>query len=243
MPETVTYLPYVAFLVAGLVQGIAGFGGGLVAMALLPLVWEIHTAVGVSAVFGVVLNLALAFELRSHMQRVEVLPMVLAGVFGVPLGITFLHAVEVRWVMLSLGVTLLLHACWSLFGHKASAQIGRWAAPVAGFVGGVLSGAFSTAGPPALMYATARHWPRDTFRANLQAFFLSTGTMSLVGFVMTDVVTVDSVSTNLALLPALVVGGWAGHRLSSRINQELFRKGVLAALLLMGGNYVLRSYV
>jgi uncharacterized protein len=241
MTDPVIWLPYVVFFTSALVQGIAGFGGSLVAMALLPLVWEIRTAVGVSTVFGIVLTMFLAFQLRAHMQRAEIVPMVVAGAVGVPLGVSFLHGVEVRWVIATLGVILLVHAGWSLVGHKAGARVGRWAAPLAGFVGGMLSGAFSTAGPPALMYATARNWPRDTFRANLQAFFLSTSTFSLVGFVMTDVVTLDTMRINLTLLPALALGGWLGHRISGRIDQERFRRGVLVALLLMGCNYLFRA--
>lgn len=236
-------LPHLAFFASGLVQGIGGFGGSLVAMALLPLVWDVRQAVGVSAVFGIVLTLALAVELRSKMQAAEIGPVVAAGAVGVPIGVYFLHALPEQAVVGALGCILLLHGAWNLFGGERKSAVGRWAAPIAGLFGGALSGAFSTAGPPILVYATARQWPKDTFRANLQAIFLSTSALSLIGFVATDVVTATTVKSNLVLLPALMLGGWLGNRLSGRVPQQRFRTGVLVALVLMGGKYVLTAFL
>ena len=229
------------FVLSGLVQGIGGFGGSLVAMALLPLVWPVRTAVGVSAVFGIILTSALAVRLRGHIQWREVGPVIGAALIGVPVGVYFLHAVPESWVVGALGGILLLHGSWSLLSAGGSRHVGAWVAPIAGFAGGALSGAFSVAGPPILVYATSRGWDRDTFRASLQAIFLATSALSLVGFVATDVVTWDTAQTNVALLPALLVGGWLGNAVSHRVPPDKFRVGVLVALLLMGGNYLMRA--
>lgn len=241
MSEVEQWLPHAAFAASGLVQGIGGFGGSLVAMALLPLVWPVPRAVGVSAVFGIVLTAALAVQLRGQMQRAEIVPLVAAAIVGVPIGIYALHSLDAGVVLALLGAILLLHGGWSLLDRRARAPIGRWAAALAGFAAGALSGAFSTAGPPVLVYATARGWAKDHFRANLQAFFLSTSALSLVGFVLTDIVTAETALANLALLPALLIGGGIGHLLSARIDAERFRRGVLVALVLMGANYLLRA--
>lgn len=229
-------------------------------MALLPLVWPVPQAVGVSAVFGIVLTAALAVRLRSHLQVREVWPMAAASVVGVPLGVTFLHNVPVVWVVSALGGILIVHATWSLWpreqrdrdadqaeeatdgAEQADVSGGKWAGPIAGLAAGALSGAFSTAGPPALVYATLRGWPKDAFRANLQVFFLVSSSLSLVGFVATGIVTVDTARANVTLLPALILGGFVGHKLSGRVDPVRFRKGVLIGLWLMGANYLLRAW-
>ena len=46
----------------------------------------------------------------------------------------------------------------------------RWAYP-AGFIAGCLGGAYNTAGPPVIVYGSLRQWPKEEFRAVLQAFF------------------------------------------------------------------------
>ncbi len=237
----VELVPFAVFVLSGLVQGTAGFGGSLVAMAFLPLVWELQTAVGVSAVFGIVVPVALAIRLWRHVQWREVAGVLLAAVVGVPMGVYLLHNVPARWVKLALGIILVSHGTWSLLGGRGSTGMSsRWG-PVAGLTGGMLSGAFSTAGPPILVYATGRAWPKDTFRGNLQAIFLTTGVLSLIGFAATGVVTAATFQTNLTLLPALLAGGFFGHLLSGRIDQDRFRRIVLIGLLVMGGNYIVRA--
>ncbi len=238
MPEL---LAVCVFFLGSLVQGLSGFGSGLVAMALLPLFIDVREAVAISSVVGVALTISFTIRLWRHVDRREVLPMSLAALVGVPLGVWFLHAVDVRLVTGTLGVVLVVHATWSLLrGARKERQPGQGWGVVAGGLGGALSGAFSTAGPPVLVYATLRAWPKDTFRANLQAFFSVTGLLSLTGFALTGLVTPQTLWVDLLVLPAVACGAWVGHRLSSRVDPIAFRKGVLVALFLMGCNYIVR---
>ena len=165
----------------------------------------------------------------------------IAAMLGVPLGLWFLHSVDVRLVTGTLGVVLVTHACWSLWrGEAQERKVARPWALLAGGLGGALSGAFSTAGPPILIYATLRAWPRDVFRANLQAFFTVTSVVSLTGFASTGLITRETLWIDLLALPAVACGAWVGHKLSARVDPLVFRKGVLVALLLMGGHYIVR---
>ena len=229
------------FLLAAFVQGLSGFGSGLIAMALLPLFMSLQQAVAVSAVVGMLLNLTFAFQLRAHADYREVAPMALAGLLGVPMGLWLLHSVDSRLVTGLLGLVLCGHASWSLLRRgQASRPLGRRWALLAGGIGGALSGAFNTAGPPVLVYATLRDWPRDNFRANLQTFFSVTGTLSLIGFSLTGLVTAQTLRLDAFALPAVALGAWLGNRLCKRIDPLAFRRGVLVALLAMGGYYIVR---
>lgn len=227
------------FLLAAFVQGLSGFGSGLVAMGLLPLFWDLEQAVAVSSVFGVMLNLSLAWKLRAHARPREVAPMVLAALAGVPVGLWFLHSVDPRLVKGALGLVLVSHAVFSLSRPAAGAMTtSRPVAALAGLVGGALSGAFNTSGPPVLVYATLRGWPPATFKANLQAYIGVTALTSMTGFALTGLITRETLQANLLLAPALIAGGVLGHRASRHIDQALFRRGVLVALLFMGAWYL-----
>ncbi len=213
-------------------------------MALLPLFMDVREAVAISAVVGMVLNLGFTIRLWPHVNRREVLPMAVAAVVGVPLGLWFLHSVDTMLVTATLGLVLCCHAIWSLWRGGAEARrLKRGWAVLAGGLGGALSGAFNTAGPPVLVYATLRNWPRDVFRANLQAFFSVTGALSLAGFASTGLVTRQTLWIDLLVLPAVGAGAWVGHRLSARVDPVAFRRGVLVALLVMGGHYIVRLFI
>lgn len=227
--------------VAAVVQGLSGFGSGLVAMALLPLIIDVKSAIAVSAVIGVVLNGLLAWRLRSHIERSEVLPLAVSAVVGIPFGVAFLHRMDVRVVMATLGIVLVLYASWGLVSSATEARpVSRRWAWVAGLFGGLLGGAFNTSGPPILLYATRQPWSRDAFRANLQAVFVATGIAGLVGYAWMGIVTRSTLTLDLIGLPALVLGGLLGQELGGRVNPAIFRRGVLVVLLLMGLGYVAR---
>ena len=61
-----------AFLLAGFVHSIAGFGAGITAMAVLPLSLPLMDAVPVVAVFALILCLALTVQLRGSLRNAKV---------------------------------------------------------------------------------------------------------------------------------------------------------------------------
>ena len=233
-------LPATAFALAGFVQGLSGFGSGMVAMALLPLVWPVDQAVAVAAVFGMGLNVAFSIHLRAHGDWREVVSLAVPAVAGVPIGLWFLHHADGRLATGALGAVLVVFAAWSLLHRAAVRPLGRIWAWLAGLAAGVLSGALNTAGPPTLIYATLRGWQRDAFRANMQLFFTAVGAFTVIGFAATGLITSATLQLNLMLALPLAVGAWLGNRLCSRVDQLTFRRGVLLALLAMGTWYLLR---
>ena len=157
------------FAAAGFVQGVAGFGSGIVVMAILPKLWGIDAAVPLSALFSLILNAGLTWHLRAHCQRSEIGGLLLGGAIGVPLGVTFLATVDAAIVTQVLGWVLLLFALWRLAGAASPSEtISRRWAPFAGLLSGLTAGAYNVGAPALLVYANGRQWPRDPFRANLQ---------------------------------------------------------------------------
>ena len=234
-------LPALIFFAVAFVQGLAGFGAGLVSMALLPLIWELHTAVAVAAVFNLVIYGSMAWHLRRHIELSEVAPMMAAALLGVPLGIWFLHNLEVTLVTAALGLILVLYSLWSLRARTSFALAPTPAlAALTGFAGGTLAGAVNVTGPPVLVYGTLRNWQRDPFRANLQCFFALTGSLSVIGFAATGLITTETLQRNGQFAAALVVGSILGHKLCQRIDQQRFRRGVLLGLFAIGVYYLLR---
>ena len=232
-----------AIFAASFVQGLTGFGSGMIALTLLALMWDIQQVVAITAVFSIVLCVYLAWSLREHIRFREIWPMLLGAVIGVPIGVTALTELDPRYIKGSLGIFLLIYALWSLFSREGTGQKIRrvWAFPT-GLFSGILSGAFNTSGPPVIIYGTERGWVKDRFRATLQGYFLLTTTLSTTGYVTTGLITAESLKLNAMLLPALALGAWGGQRASQYVNPETFRKVVLWALLGMGVFYGVRFF-
>ena len=105
---------------------------------------------------------------------------------------------------------------------------------LAGFSSGVLSGAFNTGGPPVIVYAAARRWTADQFRANLQTYFMIISVFLLVGHGASGHFTPEVWRMALLAVPALLVGQTLGVYLCRYVEPEFFRKVVLIFLLLLG---------
>ncbi len=228
-----------AFGLAGFVQGVAGFGSGIVVMAILPKLWGVDAVVPLSALFSLILNAGLSWHLRADCERQEIGGLILGGLVGVPLGVTFLAQVDSGVVTQVLGWVLLLFAIWRLTGSAGlSTEISRGWAPIAGGLSGLTAGAYNVGAPALLVYANGRGWERDPFRANLQTTFLVQGIFLIVSLVAAGLIDAVTLKRFAYLIPAGAFGGLVGARFAKRIPQDTFTRLILVMVLLMGVTYI-----
>ena len=99
---------------------------------------------------------------------------------------------------------------------------------------GILGGAYNTAGPPLVIFGTLRRWPAETFRANLQSYFLLGGTTVLGMHIWRGAVDADVIRLTAMCLPLTLVAALVGHRLTKSVSTEQFIRVVHICLLLIG---------
>ena len=238
---TEVVVPAAVLVVAAFVQGVAGFGFGMVAMGLLPLVLPLTVAVPAVAVLGGLSNAAVLAENRGGLRRDAVLPLLAGAFVGVPLGVLFLHEADPRLVERALGIALVLYALHGLLartaGSGAPPVASRWrdgVGAVAGSLGGVLGGAFNTGGPPVVLYVAWRRYPPAVVKAALQCFFLVSTAYQLALFAASGTLSETALRTAAVGLPSLGVGLFAGIALGRRLDAAAFRRVVLVVLLVLG---------
>jgi uncharacterized membrane protein YfcA len=231
-------------LFAGFVQGATGFGFGLVVMAVFPLLLSVPFAVPLVGVLGFVLNPVVLWRYRGALERSKLWPLALGGAVGTPIGIAVLRSTDPTLLRTLLGVILCAYALHGLLGRDrgvgARAPGGLWGV-AAGAAGGMLSGAFNTGGPPAIVYAHLCGWTQQIFKATLQAFFLITTGFQVTLFASLGMITRRHLELDALLLGPMLLGVWIGIRASDRLDRERFRNLVLVALLVMGAVFVVRA--
>ncbi|MCB9787016.1 MAG: sulfite exporter TauE/SafE family protein [Deltaproteobacteria bacterium] len=231
-----------ALFAAGLAQGLAGFGSGLVAVSLLPLVWPVSFAVGVSAVYSLFIAGILAWQLRAHLRAREILVPVVAAICAVPLGAAGLRAVDPALALGCLGAVITAYAAWSLLRteRETSAMPRLWGV-AAGLTSGMLTGAFNTGGPPIVAWVGAQTWSKDEMKGTLQIFFIPSSLVAIATYVRSGVVDAETLGWNLRLAPALLGGLWIGAMLYGRVPQKAFRTLLHVGLLLVGAHYLVSA--
>ena len=246
-----TFLLLGAVLLGAFIQGATGIGFGLFVMSVLPFVMDVRTAVPLVAALGLVACLSVLVRWRAFLQPSEFLPLLGGVVVGTPLGVLFLTHVDDRWVKGTLGLVLVAYAGLALRRERDARTdpgppprlLSRAWGPPAGFLGGVLGGAFNTGGPPVVLYATARHWSAGSFRANLQVAFVTNTVIQLVLLARAGLFGPRILRLDAVALPAMILGLVLGTKAGARLDGPRFRRVILTLLAAMGVAFLVRVWL
>ncbi|MEZ6183707.1 MAG: sulfite exporter TauE/SafE family protein [Planctomycetota bacterium] len=230
---------------AAILQGLAGFGFGLVCMGILPLFLPTRVAVVLISVLRAAPVATTLVQLRRDVSLRRVAPLLVGAVGGVPLGVWFLTSASPTAVRLALGVVLTGYALWALARPRPTdappREPGRGWALLAGWTGGVLGGGFNTGGPPVVLYAAIAGWQKDVLRASLASYFVTVISLQLSLFAGSGILTWPLLQVQLLALPLVVLGTWIGNLLAGRVPQATFQRGLLLLILVLGGVYLTRA--
>ncbi|MBK8904149.1 MAG: sulfite exporter TauE/SafE family protein [Anaerolineaceae bacterium] len=216
------------------VQAASGFGLALISMPLLVGLVGIGTATPLVALIGIT---AEVFLLRRYWQALNfaaVKRLSLASVVGIPLGVYVLREGDGRLITTILGFIVTGYALYALFAPRLPLlEQPGWGYGF-GFLGGVLSGAYNTSGPPVIIFGTCRRWEPAAFKGNLQAYFLLNSFFTLSAHLISGNFTAVVWQNYLWAVPGVVLGLVAGKWVDGRLNPAQFRKAVLVLLVLLG---------
>ncbi|WP_448135347.1 sulfite exporter TauE/SafE family protein [Stenotrophomonas rhizophila] len=223
-------------IVAGFVQGLSGFAFGMVAMSFWAWTLDPRLAATLS-VFGALVGQLLAvFTVRRGFNLRLLLPFVLGGLAGIPLGVAVLPHLDMAWFKALLGGFLALWCPVMLMARSLPPITvgGRLGDTVAGMAGGVLSGIGGFAGPVPTLWATLRGFGKDEQRAVIQNFNLSMLLVTVGVYLGSGVVTVQMLPYFAIVAPAMLVPTLLGARLYIGISEARFRQIVLGLLTASG---------
>lgn len=227
-------LLFAIIFLAALLQTTSGFGFALMAMPLVALVIGVKAAAPLVALVGFTLYAINLARYRRGFEWRVVWPLAAAAALGVPFGVWALSNLDEDIVKSVLGVLLIAYALYSLWRPQAAPLHSNvWAWP-AGFLAGVLGGAFNTPGPPVIIYGNLKQWPRNLFRSTLQALFLFSSSLVILSHIAAGNLTMATIPTYLLLVPALLLGVWGGAYVDRHISNERFRGLVLALIFATG---------
>ncbi len=219
---------------AALIQTISGFGFALIVMPMLVLTLGIQIAAPLVALTGCTLY---TVNLARHHQSVnvrEVARLAAAAAVGIPIGVWAIQTIDGAIIQRALGLLLIAYALYSMFRPNSHSMIStKWGYP-AGFLAGILGGAYNTAGPPVIVYGDSQQWARNEFRSVLQALFLFNALFVIAAHFAAGHMTPSIGRYFLFAAPALLVGILAGTLIDRRLSNHHFRTVVNVMILVLG---------
>lgn len=223
-------------LLGGFVNGLAGFGTGLVAMGLWLHVIDPALAAPLVVVCSVIAQVLSLMAVRRAMNWRRLWPFLAGGLAGVPIGVLALNQVPADAFRAVLGVFLVIYAAAMLLAKRLPvvSRGGRTADVVIGFGGGVLGGAAGLSGPLPTLWCGLKGWGKGEQRAVFQSFNLTILGGALAAYAVGGVLSAEVGRLTLICLPGTVLGVWLGMKAYGRVDDGQFRRIVLWLLLLSG---------
>lgn len=223
-------------ILAGFVQGLSGSNFGLVAMALWA--WAVPPALtGPLVVCGSLTGQLLAARtLRRGLKREHLLPMVIGGLIGVPVGVLLLHQIDPLLFRLLVGIVLALWCPLMLFSSALPRiRVGGAGADAAvGVLGGVMGGLGGLTGPATALWSVLKGWDRDTQRSVIQGFNLAMQLLTMISYLVAGTITSEALGLFPVVILSVLLPTLLGVRLYRNFSDAVFRRVVLGLLGLAG---------
>jgi uncharacterized membrane protein YfcA len=223
-------------LAGGYVVGLAGFGTALMALGIWLYALPPSVAVPLVLISSVVAQTSTMPSMWRSIDFKLVLPFLIGGLAGVPLGTMLIAHADPKTFKLSVGVFLLIFPAALYFNRTPIAWSfgGRAADGLVGFVGGILGGLAGLSGPLPILWASVRGWGKDERRGIFQIFNWTVLAVALCLQAGTGLITMEVIRLALLTLPVTIFGAWLGARTYHMLSDGNFRDVVLGLLFLSG---------
>lgn len=224
---------------AAFVQGLTGFGFGLVSMSLLPAILGVKQAAAIGTFYGLlVMLMTFAKHYRDYNWRLGI-PFLISSCVGVPIGVYFLEKSNETLVLKILGAVMIYFAAREFLVKQPLQSVSTTLSLPFGFFAGNLSGAFNLGGIPTAIFAYAHPWSRGQIIAFLQTMMILSSILRLCLYGKFGYLKQFSWSFGAAVAVPLFGCLFLGNLVVNRIHPKQMKRGIFAFIGIAGIYYLL----
>lgn len=216
-------------LLAATLQGIIGYGVGVLGV---PLLYLIHPAFvpAPMIVIGMLLPMMILRREYRSVVRADVFWALPGMALGIALAASVINAISQQQMGIFLGSIVLLGVALSIFRAPTTPRKATisCASALSGFMGTITA----IGGPPLALAFQSMPGPR--LRGTLSAIFVPAGILSLGALFLAGRFGITELWLGLSLLPGMLAGFWLSGKLNQRISAHMLRTMVLSVSALAG---------
>lgn len=226
-----------AALAGAVSQGLTGFGSGTLMVSTLVLIYPFRDVVPVVALAALATTLVMAALTRRELDWRRGPLAAIGMAVGVIGGAQLLALLPVEALQRTLGFVVLCYATINLIktpvpdsmpAFDRGDQLGLLTSAL---FSGLIVGAVGVSPVPLLIYTNIRY-PKQFSRSVLTMAFLVSSLVQITVYSHLGLLTPHHWLMALAVMPAIMLGLAAGHRLHYRVDQKTFSR-ILALVLLL----------
>lgn len=223
--------------IAGFVQGLTGFAFALIAMSFW--VWILPPQISAPMVVFASLwchLISLSKEQKHTFNRNLVIPYIIAGLIGVPLGSYLLDIVNAEIFKLLLGLFLIIWCPIMYFSprFKIMQTFQTKADLSVGFLGGILGGLGGFCGALPSAWVMLKNLPKDQQRYILRHFNFAIQLFTIMVYIYRGTINTGQWIYMIVLVFAISIPAMLGAKLFYKISEQQFKHIVLSLLFASG---------
>lgn len=233
MTAEVLVVALAAVVAGSLLKSISGVGVPLVTIPAITYVADVETAVAITALPNLALNLALAWRERARVGQTRDLPaLAIAGFVGALAGTVLLVSVPDEPLIALLALVVVAYAV--LFFADIDFEVGpaasRRFAPAVGFMAGAMQGSISISAPILVPWVHSYRLHRDAHVLSVTLLFAAAGLAQLPVLIASGTMAGRWPVALVACAPALATIP-VGERLRNAIRSTTFDRVVVITLV------------
>ncbi|MDG3143060.1 sulfite exporter TauE/SafE family protein [Streptococcus suis] len=225
----------IAALGSGIVQGVTGFGAGVLMMLVLANLFDLPQAAGLSGMIGLTLVSAMAFRYRSAINfRIIIWPC-LSFLLGSTIAISLSKGLNQGLLKMAFSLFLIGLSAYFLW-QKKELEL-KASLPVmlgVGLFSGLCDGFFSIGGPLMVILYLAMTSSVEEYLGSLQLSFALSGLYSFSLRFFSGIITAQLLPFALVGIVAIQLGLQIGNRIVDRIDAGLLRRLTYAFIGISG---------
>lgn len=219
-------------LVASILQTSTGFGFSILATPFLLLLFKPMEAIQINLILSLFISVALLTKIKEDIDYGILKRFIIGSTAGLPLGIMVFLFLDVKNLMLGIGLIILGLTLLLLLKFRITQTKGKDI--TIGGLSGMLTSSIGMPGPPLLLYFAGTDTEKAKLRGTTLAFYLFIYLMSLIFQVIFTGTNKTIWLSSLFALPVVFIGLFLGQLLFKVINQNFFRIFTNIILLFTG---------
>jgi uncharacterized membrane protein YfcA len=216
-----------AVMFAGVSKGGFGSGAAFASASILALVIPPGQALGIMLPLLMLIDVA---SLKPYWRKwawPEARLLLLGGVPGVALGVALWRVANDDVIRLLIGGISLGFVAWQVSVSRGWLRLGRLrlgarAGLLTGVVAGFTSFVSHAGGPPAAVFLLSRGLDKTSYQATTVLVFWIINIAKFVPYAFLGIFTVETLTADLVLIPAALLGTWMGVYAHRVISQRAF---------------------
>ncbi len=229
---------------SNLTEACAGFGATILALIFGARFIAIEDLIPILVPLNLILSLIIVFRYFGDVDRNTLLKRILplAGL-GMPIGIAIFQIAPSKVLKLAFGLIVAALGIFELINaaiHRRRAMVVSdrelpfWQSCLFLVSGGIMQGLYASGGPFIVYYASRKIHDRRKFRTTLSLLWLVLNSVLFGSLLWTGKINRFTLQYSGYLLPAVLLGTFAGIKLHERVSEATFKLIVYGLLALAG---------